>query len=60
MGSPLFFAAPKTLHVVHYLDYVVPVRGEGTFGRDKYSREMDALRETFVPMTVHLRNRIRA
>jgi len=50
----LFFAAPNTLHVVHHLDYVVPVTGQGTFGHDKYSRGMDALRESGVPMTAHV------
>jgi acetoin utilization deacetylase AcuC-like enzyme len=42
------------LHVVHHPDYVVPARGEGTFRHDKYARVMDALRESGVPMTVHV------
>lgn len=54
MGSPLFFAAPNTLHVVHHPDYVVPATGQGTFGHDKHSRAMDALRESGVPMIVHV------
>lgn len=42
------------LHVVHHPDYVVPSRGEGTFRHSKYALVMDALRNSDVPMTVHL------
>jgi len=51
----LFFAAPNTLHVVHHHpDYVVPATRQGTFGHDKNSRAMDALRESGEPMTAHV------
>jgi len=42
------------LHVVHHPDYVAPAPPGSSFPHDKYGLVMDALRESRVPMTVHV------
>lgn len=42
------------LHVVHHPGYVVETEQAGTFPHDKYALVMRLLRESSVPMTVHV------